>query len=189
MSEAKFNEMFEFEFLKFDWSARLLKSERNSKKREENKFFCMIFLLFLLDFSTNISNKSFIVKYDLRCDFWCCFEIDVCDELDEDIKNIHVNLWWRDLNAIVTVDVIVETKNVIKDVKKQMSCAFVIKINKNDDVINASLNMKIIDEIIETNADFERRDDFVVIFEFVVIVFFAVMKDVIDKSIWLFFFR
>ena len=40
--------------------------------------------------------------------------------------------------------------------------------------------------------NFEKRDDFAVIFEFIVIVFFEifdVMKNVIDKSIWLFLFR
>ena len=126
--------MIEFEFLNFDWSADLLKFWRDSKEYEKHEFFCMIFLLFLLDFSANISNKSFIVKYDLRCDFWCwcwCLWIDDCGELDEDVKNMNV--------------------------KKQMRCAFVIKINKCDDVVDANLNMKIIDEMSETTADLKRR--------------------------------
>ena len=64
-----------------------------------------------------------------------------------------------------------------------MSCAFIIKINKIDDFADVDIDLKIIDE---ANADLEKRDDFVIVFEFVAIVFseiFDVMKDVIDKSI------
>ena len=64
-----------------------------------------------------------------------------------------------------------------------MSCAFIIKINKIDDFVDVDIDLKIIDE---ANADFEKRDDFVTVFEFVAIAFFEifdVMKNVIDKSI------
>ena len=108
--------------------------QKNAKK---TNFFCMIFLLFLIDFSTNISNKLFIIKYDLRYCFWCSNN-DVCEKFDENVA----------------------------------------------EAADIDLN------VIETNTNLEKRDDFVIIFEFVVIVFFDVfdiMKDVINKSISLFF--
>ena len=183
-------EMSEFEFLNSDWSADLLWLWRDSEKSEEDRFFYMIFLFFLLDFSTNISNRSFIVKYDLTDDSWSwCLKIDVCNELDEDVEDIHVDLWWRDLNAADTADVIAEA-DVTKNVEKQMSCAFIIEINKDDDFIDADIDLNVIDELLETDANLRKRDDFASVFELVAIAsfeIFGVMKDVIDKSIWLLF--
>ena len=98
----------------------------------------MIFLFFLFDISTNISNKSSMVKYDLRCCFWY-FIIDDKNEFDDNVKN---------LNAINTIDVIdvIDTivaikfidviEKLIENVIWQAICIFVIKINKCDDVID-----------------------------------------------------
>ena len=70
---------------------------------------------------------------------------------------------------IDTIDVIEKLiENMIKNVKKQTLCAFVIKINKFNDIIDVDFDLN----IIETNANLEKRDDFIIIFEFIVIVFF-----------------
>ena len=55
-----------------------------------------------------------------------------------------------------------------------MSCVFVIKINKSDDFVDVNFDL---------DVNLEKRDNFVNDFELVAIVFFVVMKDVIDKSI------
>ena len=73
-----------------------------------------------------------------------------------------------------------------RNVKKQALCAFVIKIDKCDDVADANLNMIDESNVIKTNVNLEKRNDFVIVFEFVVIASFEILdviKDVIDKSI------
>ena len=163
-------------FLKFRWRNDLIRiwrdwrNWRNSEKHEKVDFFCIIFMLFLLDFSTNISNKLFIVKYDLRYCFWC-FNFDVCDELDENVReqaidafiiliewyddfNIvdvdrkiieHVDSWRRDdLNAVEFIDVI--EKSTETTIKRAI-CAFVIIINKYNDSVDVVIDLNVIEKI------------------------------------------
>ena len=114
-------------------------------------------LFFLFDFSTNISNKSFIIKYDLRYDFWC-FNNDVWDEFDDNVINMSMNLKKRDLNTINAIDVICLIdvidaikfidiiEKLIENVSWQIVCVFAIKINKCDNDVNVVIDFNIIDK-------------------------------------------
>ena len=105
----------------------------------------MMFQFFLFDFSANISNKSFIIKYDLRCDFWC-FIIDVWNEFDENVSNMILKSWWYvDLIVDNAIDAIEKS---IENVIKQMICVFVINLNKCDDDVD---DLNVIDETNEKN--------------------------------------
>ena len=80
-------------------------------KNEKNACFCITFDLILtlifLNFSANIRCKAFIVMYSLLNLIFC---IDVCDELNENIKNKVIAA--RD-NFDVNLNVV---ENVIDDV-------------------------------------------------------------------------
>ena len=77
------------------------------------------------------------------------------------------------MNAIEFIDIIDVIQKLIEhvteNVKKQKSCVFIIKMNKNDNFVDVDIDLKVIDE---TNANLEKRDDFVITFEFIAIVFF-----------------
>lgn len=58
---------------------------------------------------------------------------------------------------------------------KQEIYSFVIKINNYENFIDIDIDLNKIDEIkrvTKIDVNFEKRDDFVIVFEFIIIIFF-----------------
>ena len=137
------------------------------EKHEKNDILCVIFLLFLLDIPGNISNRSFIVKYGLRCGFWC-FITDDWGGLDGNIRNMLISLKRRDLDAanaddaagaacLAGVASVIDTadaarsidviEGLAENVIGQVACALAIGLNRYDSLVDVDIDPNAIDEV------------------------------------------
>ena len=126
----------------------------------------MVLLLFLLGFPANISNRSSIVRYGLRCGSWC-FITGVWGGLGGNVGGMLIGLGRRDLGAanaddaaeaacLAGVASVAGTADAARSIDVigglaggviwQVACALAIGIDRCDGIVDADINLDVVGE-------------------------------------------